>query len=84
MLLSITSKLTVYKLPENKRSEAADIWCKMEQLNAIAQPMAVYAENMFQKKMNMVKEKVICAAFLYTVIHPYYSNFKPPFPAARF
>lgn len=20
----------------------------------------------------------------YTVIHPYYSNFKPPFPAARF
>ena len=21
---------------------------------------------------------------MYTVIHPYYSNFKPPFPAARF
>lgn len=63
MLLSITSKLTVYKLPEDKRNEAADIWRKMEQLNAIAQPMAVYAENMFQKKMNMVKEKVICAAF---------------------
>ena len=50
MLLSITSKLTVYKLPEDKRNEAADIWCKMEQLNAIAQPMVVYAENMFQKK----------------------------------
>lgn len=22
--------------------------------------------------------------FSYTVNHPYYSNFKPPFPAARF
>lgn len=22
--------------------------------------------------------------YRYTVIHPYYSNFKPPFPAARF
>jgi len=24
------------------------------------------------------------AVYKYTVIHPYYSNFKPPFPAARF
>ena len=74
MLLSITSKLTVYKLPEDKRNEAADIWCKMERLNAIAQPMAVYAENMFQKKMNMVKEKVICAALAHILWYFRYSE----------
>lgn len=35
MLLSITSKLSVYKLPDDKRNEAANIWNKLEQLNAV-------------------------------------------------
>ena len=38
------------------------------------------------KSINPAKHENIAAEkdFLYTVIHPYYSNFKPPFPAARF
>ena len=30
------------------------------------------------RKQELIEER------MYTVIHPYYSNFKPPFPAARF
>lgn len=63
MLLSITSKLSVYKLPDDKRNEAANIWDKLEQLNAVNQPMVMYAQNMLHKKMNMVKENIICDIF---------------------
>lgn len=59
MLLSITSKLSIYKLSDDKRNEAANIWNKLEQLNAVNQPMAMYAQNMLHKKMNVVKESII-------------------------
>lgn len=29
-------------------------------------------------------DQMVKIVISYTVIHPYYSNFKPPFPAARF
>ena len=43
----------------DERKEAVDIWTKLEQLNAIAQPLAVYSQNMSQKKLNVLKENII-------------------------
>lgn len=59
ILFAITSNLTAYKLSDGKRKEAVDIWTKLEQLNAIAQPLAVYSQNMSQKKLNVLKENII-------------------------
>lgn len=59
ILLAITSKLTIYKLSDGKRKEAADMWSKLEQLNLIVQPLAAYSQNMSQKKINVLKENII-------------------------
>ena len=34
--------------------------------------------------LNGKTKKLVTVSLSYTVNHPYYSNFKPPFPAARF
>lgn len=54
MLLSITSDLTDYHLTVKSRMEATKIWDKLEQLNAISQPMRNYAEKIHMKKNNCI------------------------------
>ena len=65
ILFAITSNLTAYKLSDGKRKEAVDIWTKLEQLNAIAQPLAVYSQNMSQEKIKRLKGKYYPGSFIY-------------------
>lgn len=44
ILLSLTEKLSDYYLTAKKRQEASATWYKMEQLNAVAQPMIKFLE----------------------------------------
>lgn len=55
MLLSITSDLTDDHLTAKSRMEATKIWDKLEQLNAISQPMRNYAKKIHQKKINALE-----------------------------
>ena len=63
MLLSITSDLTDYHLTAKSRMEATKIWDKLEQLNAISQPMRNYAKKIHQKKINALESSLIWDKF---------------------
>lgn len=82
MLFSITSNLTNYYLSKKDRMKAAKIWDKLEQLNAISQPMRNYAEKIHQKKINALessftedKFSVGFGIFILILVLIYYPNY---------
>ena len=82
MLFSITSNLNNYYLSKKDRMKAAKIWDKLEQLNAISQPMRNYAEKIHQKKINALessftedKFSVGFGIFILILVLIYYPNY---------
>ena len=60
ILLSLTLRLTNYHLTEIKQIEAANVWKKLQQLNALTEPMKKYAEKIHLQKLNKLSGMLFC------------------------
>ena len=78
----ILQSVNNYYLSKKDRMKAAKIWDKLEQLNAISQPMRNYAEKIHQKKINALessftedKFSVGFGIFILILVLIYYPNY---------